>query len=176
MLLTKCFKEVIQDVNIRPRLALFCVDECHLVDEWNADFRKAYGSIADIIPWLPPWTTRLALTATLEPGRQTSVVTKALGFCDGNFYLDHRDCERYNIDIVLRKVQHAYTTNEFHDLDWVVPFDIKCAADVPKTLIYCETIDLGHRLVMYLRSRLPAKLQAAEHHYLACSFTQLPAV
>ncbi|KAI0082973.1 P-loop containing nucleoside triphosphate hydrolase protein, partial [Irpex rosettiformis] len=150
MLLSKNFKKFIQCDSVRARLALFCVDECHLVDEWGLDFRKAYGQISDTIPWLPTWTTRCGLTATLEPGRQTQAVTRALGFHDGNFFLNRRDCERYNINVVLCPVQHAYTTDEFRDLDWIIPPSMKSAADIPKTLIYCETIDLGHRLTAYL--------------------------
>ncbi|KAI0686286.1 hypothetical protein BC835DRAFT_1309603 [Cytidiella melzeri] len=38
-----------------------------LLDKWGVDFWKAYGEIRRTIPWLPPWTARLALTATLEP-------------------------------------------------------------------------------------------------------------
>ncbi|KZV86748.1 hypothetical protein EXIGLDRAFT_590212, partial [Exidia glandulosa HHB12029] len=32
--------------------------------------------------------------------------------------------------------------------------------DMPKTLLYCDTIDLGHRVAEYLRGLLPQKLQA----------------
>lgn len=159
MLQTDAFMNMIKIPAIRTRLILFCVDECHLVDEWGADFRTAYGSIKNTIPWLPAWTVRLGLTATLEPGRQTNVVMAALGFTDANVFFDRRDCERRNIDIVFRPIQHAFTTDEFLDLDELVPSNARQASDIPKTLVYCETIDLGHRVAAYLRRLLPAFLQ-----------------
>ncbi|KAI0683961.1 P-loop containing nucleoside triphosphate hydrolase protein [Cytidiella melzeri] len=130
MLKSKRFKEVIQYANVRSCLGLFCVDECHLIDEWGADFRQAYGLIAETIPWLPTWTARLGLTATLEPGRQTDVVMKALGFHDSNFFLDRRDCERHNVDIIFRPVEYTSTTDEFHDLDWLIPPNVNSAAEI----------------------------------------------
>ncbi|KAI0781600.1 P-loop containing nucleoside triphosphate hydrolase protein, partial [Irpex lacteus] len=150
MLQTDAFKGAITDSGVRMRLAIFCVDECHLIDEWGRDFRTAYGAIKDTIPWLPTWTVRVGLTATLEPGRQTSAVMEALGFTDSNSHLDRRDCERRNIDIIFRPVQHSISTNEFLDLDELISPNLEKAADVPKTLIYCETIELGHRVAVYL--------------------------
>ena len=47
------FKDTVRHPRVRQRLALFCVDECHLIDEWGADFRKTYGLITETIPWLP---------------------------------------------------------------------------------------------------------------------------
>jgi superfamily II DNA helicase RecQ len=161
MLKTDRFKIFVQSAHVRPRLALFCVDECHLIDEWGADFRKAFGTISQAIPWLPDWTVRLALTATLEPGRQTDVVTKALGLCPGTFYLDRRDCQRRNVAIIFRTIQYTHSGIEFRDLDWLVPHDIKTAADIAKTLVYCETIELGHKVAKYLRTLLPRTLQHA---------------
>ncbi|KAI0700165.1 P-loop containing nucleoside triphosphate hydrolase protein [Cytidiella melzeri] len=159
MLQTKSFRIFIENANVHERLALFVVDECHLVDEWGADFRKAYGEIHRTIPWLPPGTARLGLTATLEPQRQTDVITKALGFQHGNFFLERRDCERRNVDIVMRTIEYTHTTEYFRDLDWLVPADTAVVADIDKTLLYCETISQGHKIVKYLRSLLPRRLQ-----------------
>lgn len=163
MLQTEAFNAAIRDPAVRARLAVFCVDECHLIDEWGVDFRTAYGAIKDTIPWLPTWTVRASLTATLEPGRQTTVVMAALGFTASNVFLDRRDCERTSIDIVIRPVQYSISTNEFLDLDELIPSDLQKVADVPKTLIYCETIELGHRVAAYLRRLLPAHLQKDGH-------------
>jgi Helicase conserved C-terminal domain len=48
---------------------------------------------------------------------------------------------------------------EFHDLDWLIPPDLTKASDLPKRLVYCETIEMGHRLTVYLRSLLPPHLR-----------------
>ena len=119
MLQSSALKETIKyySINVRERLAAFCVAECHLVDEWGADFRKVYAAIKDIIPGLPPWTVRVGLTATLEPGRQTTIVMNTLGLVNESTWFDRRDCERLNVgDIVLCPIRHAFTTGEFLDL------------------------------------------------------------
>jgi len=47
------------------------------------------------------------------------------------------------------------------DLDWLVPvgLTIVTLAEVPKRLLYCKTIEEGHRSVIYLRSLLSPDLQ-----------------
>ncbi|GJE92461.1 hypothetical protein PsYK624_086150 [Phanerochaete sordida] len=154
------FRAFLQNKDVRPWLALLVIDEAHLVDEWGKDFREAYRRIKDARPWFPEWTTALALTATLEPGAQTDRVVEAIGFRTG-FHLERRDCARYNVDIVLRRIEHSYTTSEFRDLDWLIPADTFQAADIEKTLLYCETIDLGHRVARYLRTLLPPSLSGS---------------
>jgi len=89
------------------RLGIFCVDESHLMDEWGADFRKAYRQIDMVVPHLPVWTSILGLTASLEPGRQTETVISSLGVRKDSFHLDRRDCERHNIDIIVRSIEHS---------------------------------------------------------------------
>ncbi|KAI0071657.1 P-loop containing nucleoside triphosphate hydrolase protein, partial [Panus rudis PR-1116 ss-1] len=145
------FHAFVNNPDVRARLGLFVVDECHLVDEWREDFRKAYAQIKDVHPWLPPSTVMLALTATLEPGRQTTRVIDCLGLSTRPFHFKKRDCERHNISIIFRTIRHAVSGTVFRDLDWLVPADhIENACDIPKTLVYCETIELGHRVARYL--------------------------
>ncbi|KIP02291.1 hypothetical protein PHLGIDRAFT_41149, partial [Phlebiopsis gigantea 11061_1 CR5-6] len=59
------FRTFIKQPEIRSHLALLCIDEVHLVDEWGKEFRAAYRSIRNVRPLLPDWTTLLGLTATL---------------------------------------------------------------------------------------------------------------
>ena len=175
ILQSPAFSTTLKADSVRRRLAVFCVDECHLVDEWGADFRKAYAEIKDIIPLLPTWSVRVALTATLESGRQTTIVKNALGFTETNVFLDRRDCERHNIDIILRPIQYTISANEFLDLDWLIPVDLRNAVEVPKTILYCETIGLGHRVTKYLQTLLPPSLSSSKDiivrnaHSMNCS-------
>ncbi|THG93323.1 hypothetical protein EW026_g7882 [Hermanssonia centrifuga] len=159
MLASPSFRAFIDTPDVRLRLGLFCVDECHLVDEWGADFRKPYASISSVRPWLPEWTSLVALTATLEPGRQTDAVTQLLGFRKNDYFFEKRNCERRNVDIVMRTIQYPFSTEGFRDLDWLIPANIHRTSDIPKTLLYCESIDFGSRVVKYLRTLLPNNLQ-----------------
>ncbi|PSS06893.1 hypothetical protein PHLCEN_2v3495 [Hermanssonia centrifuga] len=149
-LASPAFRTFVEDKTVRSRLGLFCVDECHMVDEWGADFRKPYASISRVRPWLPEWTSFVALTATLEPGRQTEVVAQSLGL-----YQDQYHFEKH--------------------LDWLIPPNTTCISDIPKTLVYCESIDLGQRVAAYLRSLLHPSLQLRRDcvirhmHSLNCS-------
>lgn len=159
VLKTSAFRKFLGTKAVRSRLALLGVDECHLVDEWGADFRKDYSRIRFVRPWLPPWTSVVCLTATLEPGRQTDSIVRAVGLRPGGFHFEKRDCERQNVDIVVRTVSHTTTTHEFLDLDWLIPADVRKVVDIPKTLLYCEAIDLCKRVAKYLRSLLPQHLR-----------------
>lgn len=160
---TDNFRSFISNPDVRLRLALFSIDECHLVDEWGVGFRPAYQGVGFQRSWLPDWTAVLALTATLEPGRQTDAVAQMLGFYEGRYHLDRRDCAHHNVDIIIRPIQYTYTTQEFRDLDWLIPTTLKQPSDIEKTLIYCETIDLGHRLARYLCTLLPTSLRSRSH-------------
>ena len=68
------------------------------------------------------------------------------------------------------------------DLDWLVPVGLTTVtqAEILKQLLYCETIEEGHRSVMYLHS-LPLALQPQSHvlihhiHLLNCADCKLEA-
>jgi hypothetical protein len=107
---------------------------------------------------LPEWTVFVGLTATLEPGLETDTVIQSVGFKD-SFHFEKRDCERRNVDIIIREIKYPYTGHNFRDLDWLIPLDITRASDLPKRLLYCETVEMGHRVTMYLRSLLPPHLR-----------------
>ncbi|KAI0069398.1 hypothetical protein K474DRAFT_1580022, partial [Panus rudis PR-1116 ss-1] len=144
------FHKFITNEDVLKMLGIFAVDEMHLVNQWGKDFRKAYGQIKTVRAYLPEWTSFLALTATLEPGAETKDVLDSLGFEVGRFHFERRDCERYNISIITREIKYTISGAEFRDLDWLIPADIETPSDVPKTLLYCESIEFGHRVVRYL--------------------------
>ena len=148
-----------------PRIGYFVIDEIHLVYEWGPEFRPLYATLATMRARLPEWTVFVGLTATLEPGRETEVVIQSVGFKD-TFHFEKRDCERHNVDLIIREIKYPCTGHEFRDLDWLIPIDITKASDLPKRLVYCETIEMGHRLTLYLRSLLPAHLRKHGHQLI----------
>lgn len=59
-----------------------------------------------------------------------------------------RSCERPNLQTVFRTLSHGLGGHEFPDIAWVTRAR-------RKTIIYCSTIDLGHRVASYLWRLFP---------------------
>ena len=76
------------------------------IDECGVGFRKSYGRIRNVRPWLSDHTAFLAPTATLEPGRQMEIIKEVLGMRPERLHFDKWDRQRHNVDIILRIVQH----------------------------------------------------------------------
>ncbi|KAJ7230880.1 P-loop containing nucleoside triphosphate hydrolase protein [Mycena rebaudengoi] len=167
------YEDFIANPNVRARLAQFTVDEVHVADEWGVDFRKDFQYISNMRAHLPEHTVFLALSASVEPGRQYDACIKLMGF-GPNFHLEKRDCERRNVSMIVRQIEFTHSGHEFRDFDWTIPADLEKASDAPKMLGFCQAIDLGHRLTHYLRTLLPPHLQkdarrlVRHHHSLQC--------
>ncbi|KAF5370439.1 hypothetical protein D9615_009741 [Tricholomella constricta] len=157
------FDKLLADPTFYKRWGLLVVDEVHLIDEWGRDFRPLYQDIWSVRSRGPDGLVVVALSATVEPGHQTDAIIRHLGFRKGKYFLDRRDCERHNIDFIFRDIEFSFTGQTFRDLDWLIPPGLKKASDVPKCLVYCETIEMGHRMVTYLRSLLPPPLKQHAH-------------
>jgi len=128
------------------------VDEAHLADEWGADFQPLYKDIWSLHSRGPEHLTVVALSASIEPGRQYHNVVKHLGFMKCSFYLDKRDCERQNVSLTFREAKYPCSGFVFRDLDYLIPSDMTNVIDTPKQLLYCETIEVGHCVATYCTS------------------------
>ncbi|KAJ7090180.1 P-loop containing nucleoside triphosphate hydrolase protein, partial [Mycena belliarum] len=95
------YKDFIRNGNVRARLAQFTVDELHVADEWGVEFRVEFQDIPTMRAWLPPHTTFVGLSATIEPGRQFGSCLKLMAFQPG-FHLEKQDCERRDITMIVR--------------------------------------------------------------------------
>ena len=129
-----------------------------MVHEWGADFRPLYRDIWTLRLQAPDHLMVVTLSATMEPGPQTECILRHLGFHEGTYHLDHRDCEHHNVTFIFQDILFPYTGYNFHDLDWLIPDDLTKATSEPKRLLYCDTIELGHRVTQYLRSLLSPSL------------------
>ncbi|KAI0065342.1 hypothetical protein BV25DRAFT_1798449, partial [Artomyces pyxidatus] len=144
------FNELIQDPKFRARWGVLAVDEAHLVADWGDDFRKAYAEIWTLRSRAPDHLTFLAMSASVEPGRHTNEILRCLGFTEGTYLLDRRDCEQHNVNFVFRDLRFAFTGHKFRDLDWLIPEDMRQPSDLEKWIVYCDTIEDGHRVTLYL--------------------------
>ncbi|KAJ7212960.1 P-loop containing nucleoside triphosphate hydrolase protein [Mycena pura] len=167
------YQGFIANQNVRSRLAQFTVDEVHAADEWGVEFRTDFQDIPTMRARLPDHTTYVALSASIEPGRQYDNCVKLMGFRPG-FHLEKQDCERYNVALIVRRIKYTSSGLEFRDLDWLVSLDLTKASDALKYLLFVQSIEQGHRIVNYLRSLLLPHLQKyarrliRHHHSLAC--------
>jgi hypothetical protein len=87
-------------------------------------------------PRAPEHVVFVALSASVEPGKETQEVLRRIGFRHGAYHFDKRDCERHNVDYIFRNIQYAYTGHIFRDLDWLIPADMQKASD--ESWIWCE--------------------------------------
>lgn len=152
------FDIMIKHKNFRARWGLLVVDESHLVDEWGEDFRELFRDLWTLRTRAPEHTTVASLSGSIEPGPQMSRILKYLGFSEDAYHLDKQNCERDNIDFVFREIRYAFTGYEFRDLDWLIPEDMEAVSSIPKRMLFVDTIELSHRITLYLRSLLPDHL------------------
>ncbi|EUC59336.1 DEAD/DEAH-box helicase [Rhizoctonia solani AG-3 Rhs1AP] len=141
-------------------LGLIVVDEVHLIPVWGVDFRRAFLAIGSLRSRVLPTTVFLALTATLVPGTAQRMVERTLGLAGERYFLLKRDCARDNLFINLRRIDHSISSAEFKDLDWLLTgSDIRSTEglkQIPKTIVYTNTVLQGYRATRYLQSRLPS--------------------
>ncbi|KZP28196.1 P-loop containing nucleoside triphosphate hydrolase protein, partial [Athelia psychrophila] len=143
------FNTFIDDPNTRVRLGCLVIDEIHLIYIWGPNFRKNFATLGALRARLPSHTVLVGLTATLEPGRETDAIVQSACF-KSTYHFERRDCERRNVDIIFREIKYNISGYEFRDLDWLIDYGLLKASDILKCIIYCESIELGHRVTLYL--------------------------
>ncbi|KAF9783091.1 hypothetical protein BJ322DRAFT_973875, partial [Thelephora terrestris] len=146
MLLTPGFNKVLTNSSFQQRLSLVFVGECNLVDEQRADFRPCYKSIGLLCSCIPihiPW---VAVNATFPPGQRFNAVTKSLGFHPGHYTQYTLPINNPHICYIPNILQHPVSGTSFLDLAWPIPTSAMAPHNITKTLIFCETIELGHHV------------------------------
>ncbi|KAJ3555921.1 hypothetical protein NM688_g2307 [Phlebia brevispora] len=139
----------------RKVLSIF-VDEVHCISHWGADFRKKYDSIAVVRAFLPSMTPVIAVSATLTRRVRRDIESK-LQYPKHRKRFHNAGNDRHNVSIVTRAMQHPMHT--YADLDFVIPKDITSAEDIPKTLIYADSIDTGNAIIDHLATLLTSRVQ-----------------
>ncbi|KAI0040281.1 P-loop containing nucleoside triphosphate hydrolase protein, partial [Auriscalpium vulgare] len=147
-LIYKGFERLINDAGFTQRLCFLDIDEVHLLDKWGANFRKAFLEIGYVRACLPEQVRLVALTATLLDGERKHRVLRFLGLKPGQFHCIHRSNMRYDIQPIIRTLSVGLGGRRFPDLDWVLRRN-------RKTIIFCKTILLSFRVLVYLWHRAP---------------------
>ncbi|KDQ50833.1 hypothetical protein JAAARDRAFT_51106 [Jaapia argillacea MUCL 33604] len=156
--------EVLRDKTFRENLLLLGLDEAHVVVPWGLEFRTDYRQMGLIRKRLPEEVAFVAATATLTPGKEQEDLCHLLGLRKGHFHTIRLSCERLNVRTVIRELTHGLSTYQFLDIAWI-------ATPGMKAVVYCETIDLGFRVALYLWSLLPPGRQRVQQIRLWNSLT-----
>ncbi|KAF8716103.1 hypothetical protein AX14_012422 [Amanita brunnescens Koide BX004] len=141
-LISREFDHLIRDVHFRESLVLLGIDEAHVLVPWGHDFHVAYRQIGSLHKRLPSHVARIAVTATLAPGKAFNALLEALQLKDEGFHCVRLSSERPNVRTVVTELSCSLNAHTFPDIDFVFQPGIKA-------VIYCRTIDLGFRVAMY---------------------------
>ena len=151
-MLSKRFNEhVLHHPQFYSKLCLLAIDECHLVEDWKG-FRPDYNMLGVLRSRLPDSTPLLGLTATLDP-RMTPSILRACNFRD-DVNIIRTPLDRPEIFIQCSVMTRPM--NGMLDLQHLLPASIETSKDIPKTIIFMETVAL-----VLEASRLMSKWMAA---------------
>jgi superfamily II DNA helicase RecQ len=146
-------------------LVLACIDEVHLIDEWGEEFRPSFKHVGPFFRGcLASSMSILALSATLQPGKDTDNICSSLGFMPGSFHHERRSNERPNIQFIFEQLSHGLGGSEFPDI-------LSYPSGNRKTILYCATIDKCFRVAAFLWRLLPpgpAKLKRVRLYHAMC--------
>ncbi|KAL6302971.1 hypothetical protein BKA93DRAFT_735885 [Sparassis latifolia] len=150
MLQSEHISKIIMGKKTRGLVRWFFVDESHLVNDGDDSvWRVAYHVIIHMRARLPSRVVWAALTGTFTPAK-TRKITAGLGFRNGLFINAHHTVDHPNIKFIPHFLEHAVSGSEFLDLSFVIPFSMKSAEEISPTLIFCDTIELGWRVMAFL--------------------------
>jgi len=162
MLTSERFKLLLADPKFCDRLRLVFVDECHLVEEQGMDFRPRYRDIGQLRHRLPSSIPWVAVSATLPNNQTFDNVMVSLGFNPGNYIYDHLPIDNPHICYLPQFFHYPISGTTFLDIAWLIPSTITSAADITKSLIFCNTINLGTRVYKFLQQLLHKPLSSNE--------------
>jgi superfamily II DNA helicase RecQ len=127
--------DVLRNPTFRQRLAVICIDELHLIEEWKS-FRPQYsclGALRGLIPESVPW---LGVSATL-PDRLLAKIRPGLGF-NLDMRLIRVNFDRPEITIMARPFQKS--VKYCLDLSPILPIKGSEPYDIPKTIVFMDSI------------------------------------
>ena len=160
MLTSKRLEPLLTNSRFRGRLRLVFVDECHLVEEQGSDFRPRYKEIGQLRHHLPSSVPWVAVSATLPNDHTFDNVMVSLGFNPGCYIRSHLPIDNPHICYIPQFFCHPISGTTFLDISWLVPSTATSAADITKSLVFCNTINLGTRVYRFLQRLLPQPLSS----------------
>ncbi|KAJ8481720.1 hypothetical protein ONZ51_g5811 [Trametes cubensis] len=158
----KELRELISSPTFGKRVGAFIVDEAHCIPQWSPDFRPEYGTLEDLRTFVPSHVPTLATSATMTPEALRFVRSKLCINQSRAFHLNLGN-DRPNIKQEMRFMSSA---SDYSALDFVVE-NAKEPRDLPRTIVFVNTLNRCHAAVHRLRQRVPEALKACIGFYHA---------
>ncbi|OJT02274.1 hypothetical protein TRAPUB_7190, partial [Trametes pubescens] len=147
---------ILRNASFMRNIISMFVDEAHCIAHWGADFRKKYGSLGKVRAFLPRGTPVIAVTATLT-ARVRRTIHHVLCFTrsDAQSRFINKGNDRPNVSIVVRACE--YPLSAYTDIDFLIPTNLHCAEDIPKTYVYVDNISVGGEIMDYLNDKISSR-------------------
>ena len=130
----------------RFRVSLLALDEVHLMEDWGKGFRTDYAKLGVLRTRLPSCVPVLGVSATLPFVTLASVIRR------GRFRnpkVHRHSIDRPEIYIQVEPLQN--TKKSMLDLRFVLPEVVRGPLDIPKTIVYMNTIGEIRRGLIIIR-------------------------
>ena len=149
------------------RLACIAVDEAHLLWGWR-EFRKEYSN-ADKLKTYFPTIPIMALSATITRN-VLEFVCKALAFC-APIFLYKQSLDRPNIVYMVQKIKQK----GYNDLNILIPSLDGGIGNIPKTMLFLDSINKSIAIAAHLRTLLPKSMRPAADQIIRAFSSDLEA-
>ncbi|KAG9123823.1 hypothetical protein FRC07_013843 [Ceratobasidium sp. 392] len=157
LLSRRIIDRLLRDPDISKMIFSVIIDEAHCVSFWSDTFRKKYGALHIIRPFLPRNTPMIALSATLTPRVRRDIITR-LNLSSTHIFINEGN-DKHNLTVIAARAK--YPLISLYDLAFLIPFLTFHPLDIPVTMVYADSIEVGQRIVRFLTSLLPPHLQNA---------------
>ena len=132
-------RDILRDPGFSSRIALFAVDELHLVQQWGREFRPDYMNIAIIRKRMPANVPMLGVTATMNPKLLKEIV-KSAGF---NLDVSIISTPLDRPEIFIQVQPMLYSATSMQDLAFLVQGQSQNMLDyenIPKSIVFMESV------------------------------------
>ncbi|KAH9931769.1 P-loop containing nucleoside triphosphate hydrolase protein [Amylocystis lapponica] len=157
MLQSYGMQKLLSNTQAKAHIRWFFIDEGHLVREKTGPWRLAYQPIQYMRSRLLSSATWATITGTATPSG-TLEIAHDLGFRSGLYVNARYSVDRPNLKIIPRFLEHSVSGYVFLDLSFLIPFDLSAGAQIPTTIVFCETIEFGWKVMNFLDQLLPASI------------------
>ena len=149
------FRELLKAPDFSQDLVGIAVDEAHCISQWGGDFRPTYGKLGDICSYVPTNIPILATSATLAPAAMQEVQQK-LHIASVNTFFINLGNDRPNITPSVIKIKSA---RDYGALLSLIRPNISGPKELPKTIIFTNSIQKTLEILRFLRDNLPESCQ-----------------
>ncbi|KAH9942868.1 P-loop containing nucleoside triphosphate hydrolase protein [Amylocystis lapponica] len=147
MLQSDRLEKILSNPKTKRLIRWFLIDEVHLLLATGTQWITAYASVKYMRPCLSSSTIWGAITGTATP-TDARIIAFDLGF--RNHVNARYSIDRPNLKIIPRFLNHSVSGYDFLDLSFLIPPDLTSGAQIPTTMVFCETIELGWKVMTFL--------------------------